>query len=49
MAADNDAKYDWLNTTAGMGLGLVAFLQILKVCQKDDDDDHNSEAMMDEN
>ena len=35
-----ETTYDWVNTTAGMGLVIVAVLQILKVCQKEDKDNH---------
>ena len=35
-----ETRYDWMNTTAGMGLVVVAILQILKVCQKEDTDNH---------
>ena len=47
MTPERSDKYDWLNTTAGMGLVLVAVLQIFKICRKEDNDVNNSEAMMD--
>ena len=37
---ESDAAFDWVNTTAGMGLVVVAILQILKVCRKEDTDNH---------
>ena len=37
---ESDTKFDWLNTFAGMGLVVVAVLQILLVCRKDDKDNH---------
>ena len=37
---ESDAAYDWVNTSAGMVLVVVAILQILKVCRKEDKDNH---------